>query len=97
MAVPTGAGFGTSRDDLIARLGEAGIDCSVHFIPIHHLPYYRRLLGEPGSLRSIDAVSAEFVSLPFHQGLEDSAVQRVCDAIWSVHRTSQFEGVTTGV
>jgi len=27
------------------RLAEAGIGTSVHFIPVHHLPYFRNLLG----------------------------------------------------
>jgi perosamine synthetase len=87
--------FGLDRDTVIARLADAGIDCSVHFIPIHHLSHYRRLLAEPTKLACIDAVSEEFLSLPFHQGLEDSAVHRVCDAIRSVQRSSHLAGVAT--
>lgn len=89
--VRVGAGFGADRDTLIARLAEAGIDCSVHFIPIHHLSYYRRILGKDATgLRAIDSVSEEFVSLPLHQGLEDSAVDRVCEAIWTIYRSNHL-------
>ena len=30
-----------SRDQFIARMGEHGITCSVHFIPLHRLSYWR--------------------------------------------------------
>ena len=30
-----------NRDEVIERLKEAGVGCSVHFIPIHNHPYYK--------------------------------------------------------
>jgi len=35
--------FGPDRDAVMATLAERGVDCSVHFIPVHHQPYWRRL------------------------------------------------------
>ena len=54
------------RDELIAALYERGIGCSVHFIPLHHHPYWRdrydltpdqfpeseRCTGRPSACRS---------------------------------------------
>jgi len=34
-----------NRDEVIEKLGEKGIGCSVHFIPIHKQPYYREKYG----------------------------------------------------
>jgi len=69
---------GVDRDRFIRRLSERGVDCSVHFIPVHHQPYFRRLLGiEPGDLPGTDAVFPHIVSLPMYPSLSDEAVDRV--------------------
>jgi len=74
------------RDRMIAELAERGVDCSVHFIPLHHQPYFLRLLG--GHLASefpaADALFPQIVSLPLHPSLTDQEVDRVCDAIADV-------------
>jgi dTDP-4-amino-4,6-dideoxygalactose transaminase len=75
--------FGLDRDAFMADLAEAGIDCSVHFIPTHHHDYYRRLLDEdgPATFPNADNAFQQIVSLPFHPGLSDGQVERVCEAI----------------
>jgi len=75
--------FGTDRDTVSERLGEAGIGTSVHFIPVHHLPYFRNLLGLDacGELATADQVFPQLLSLPLHPGLTDSDVDRVCEAL----------------
>jgi dTDP-4-amino-4,6-dideoxygalactose transaminase len=75
--------FGLARDALIARLAESGIDCSVHFIPLHHFPYFRSLLG-PMSLPGADDAGDHVISLPFYPSLRDDEVDRVCAAIGSL-------------
>src|SRR5437868_5959009 len=40
-----GPEFGMHRDLLVTRLAERGVDCSVHFIPVHHHPYFQQALG----------------------------------------------------
>jgi dTDP-4-amino-4,6-dideoxygalactose transaminase len=81
-----GPEFPLDRDTVITELAERGIDCSVHFIPIHHQPYFRRLLGQDiaSEFPVADAVFPEIVSLPLHPALTDDEVDRVCDAIADV-------------
>ena len=72
--------FGISRDRLSSLLGEQGIGTSVHFIPLHHLPRFQAVAGHPG-LPGADALFAELLSLPLHQGLTDDEVDAVCAAL----------------
>src|SRR6266542_3770581 len=81
--VRVGPEHGLGRDALITELARRGIDCSVHFIPLHHQPWFQRRWGEalahgfPGA----DAVFGEIVSLPLYPSLADGDVDRVCEAI----------------
>ncbi|HEV8648647.1 MAG TPA: DegT/DnrJ/EryC1/StrS family aminotransferase [Actinomycetes bacterium] len=74
--------FGMARDAFVERLAERGVDCSVHFIPLHHQPYFRKLLGDrAGRFPAADAAFERIVSLPFYPSLRDDQVDRVCEAI----------------
>jgi dTDP-4-amino-4,6-dideoxygalactose transaminase len=76
-------GFGLDRDSFIRRLAERGVDCSVHFIPLHHQPYFQRLLAnQPKQTFPVaDAVFPGIVSLPFYPGLSGEMLDRVCEEI----------------
>jgi dTDP-4-amino-4,6-dideoxygalactose transaminase len=70
------------RDGFIDRMRDAGVGTSVHFIPLHVMPYYRRLYGYtedsfPVSWRRFTAA----VSLPVYPGLGNDQVDRVIDAV----------------
>jgi dTDP-4-amino-4,6-dideoxygalactose transaminase len=75
--------FGMPRDDVIDALAQAGIGTSVHFIPVHHQPYFRALLGpdECAAAPVADAVFPTLLSLPMHPGLSDEDVAEVCAAL----------------
>jgi dTDP-4-amino-4,6-dideoxygalactose transaminase len=75
--------FGMNRDTAAERLADAGVGTSVHFIPVHHLPYFRDLLGLEacGELATADRIFPQLLSLPMHPGLTDSDVDRVCEAL----------------
>src|SRR5207245_11564015 len=75
--------FGVSRDEFIAGMSDRGVDCSVHFTPVHAHPYFESLLG-PQSLPKADAAFEEIVSLPMYPDLTHDAVDRVVDAIASL-------------
>ena len=87
-------GFGLGRDDLIAELADRGVGCSVHFIPVHHQPYFRELLGEEGvgHLPQADAAFQEIVSLPMHTALTLADVDRVCDELRDLGRRRRARG-----
>jgi len=72
--------FGMPRDAVVDALAAAGIGTSVHFIPVHHQPYFSDLLGadECASLPVADAVFPRLLSLPMHPGLSDADIDQVC-------------------
>jgi dTDP-4-amino-4,6-dideoxygalactose transaminase len=76
--------FGISRDEFIAHLHEQGIDCSVHFIPVHQQPYLRSFIGDgvdPARFPFAESVFQQIVSLPLYPALRDDHVDRVCQVI----------------
>ncbi len=88
--------FGMSRDEVSERLAEAGIGTSVHFIPVHHMPYFRSLLGAEacGDLPAADRVFPRLLSLPLHPRLTDSDVETVCDALARLGKAATWRQTT---
>jgi dTDP-4-amino-4,6-dideoxygalactose transaminase len=83
-----GPGYRLTRDELAATLAERGVGTSVHFIPVHHFPYFRALLGAQ-RLPAADRVFPRLLSLPLHPGLGDADVDRVCALITDLGRTGR--------
>ncbi|HSS95159.1 MAG TPA: DegT/DnrJ/EryC1/StrS family aminotransferase [Candidatus Dormibacteraeota bacterium] len=82
--------FGVDRDSFIRLLSERGVDCSVHFIPVHHQPYFQRMLaGEANqSFPIADAVFPTIVSLPFYPDLTDGMLDQICEEIDGIRPTA---------
>lgn len=75
------------RDAVISKLKERGIGTSVHFIPIHHHPYYREAYGwAPGDFPVADAAFEGMLSLPLYTRMSESDVDRVADAVEGIVR-----------
>ena len=73
------------RAAVIAALRDDGIGSSVHFIPLHLHPYYRRRWGtrpedHPVATREYERV----ISLPIWPGMSESDVQRVVVSLASI-------------
>ncbi len=76
------SGLGVSRADVIERLREMGIGTSVHFIPLHLHPYYRRTYGyRPADLPVATAEYEREISLPIYPDLSDAEVERVAASL----------------
>lgn len=75
--------FGATRDDLSAKLKEAGILTRRYFYPlVSHLPCYRHCRGaEPGATPVAERAAARVLALPIFSGLGIDGADRVCDAI----------------
>jgi dTDP-4-amino-4,6-dideoxygalactose transaminase len=74
-----------NRDAFIEELRARGIGTSVHFIPIHHHPYYREAFGwAPGDFPVADAAFETMISLPLYTRMTRETVDRVCDAVADV-------------
>jgi dTDP-4-amino-4,6-dideoxygalactose transaminase len=76
------------RDAVIDALKERGIGASVHFIPIHHHPYYRETFGwAPGDFPSADHAFETMISLPLYTRMTNAEVDRVASAVEEIVRT----------
>ena len=70
------------RAAIIERLRDAGIGTSVHFIPLHLHPYYRRTYGYAAA--DLPVATREYereISLPIYPDLTDAEVERVVEAL----------------
>jgi dTDP-4-amino-4,6-dideoxygalactose transaminase len=78
------------RDECINKLKEAGIGVSVHFIPLHTMPFYqnRYQLSAGDFPETIKSCSQE-ISLPIWPGMSAAQVNRVIEAVLSI--THQYE------
>ncbi len=75
-------GGAEGRAAVIERLRKAGVGTSVHFIPLHLHPYYRRTYGyEPDDLPIAKREYEREISLPIYPELTDPDVDRVLDAL----------------
>jgi dTDP-4-amino-4,6-dideoxygalactose transaminase len=78
-------GAGIERDRFIERLFDAGIGCSVHYIPLHLHPYWRdRYALRPAEFPHSQRAYERLVSLPIYTRMGDADVQRVVDAVRAV-------------
>ena len=70
------------RDAFIDRLFEAGIGCSVHYVPLHLQPYWRdRYSLQPHQFPHAQRAYERMVSLPIYPGMDETAVGRVIAAV----------------
>jgi len=77
-----GDGAGIARDRLIERLFDAGIGCSVHYIPLHLHPYWRdRYALQPAMFPHSQQAYERMLSLPIYTRMSDDDVMRVATAV----------------
>jgi dTDP-4-amino-4,6-dideoxygalactose transaminase len=71
-----------SRNEFIFNLQKNGIGVSVHFIPLHTMPFYKKHYNIPeNSLpNSINSFNQE-ISLPIWPGMSDKQINRVIDQV----------------
>jgi len=71
---------GTTRRSVVEALKRKGIGAQVHYIPVHHQPYYQARYG-PMDLPGADAWYARCLTLPLYPGMADGDVDRVVEAL----------------
>lgn len=70
------------RDEFIRQLQQAGVGCSVHFIPLHLHPYHRNRGGyRPDDFPVASAVFQRIVSLPLYSKMTEDEVTRVVETV----------------
>jgi dTDP-4-amino-4,6-dideoxygalactose transaminase len=76
---------GGTRDEYAALLAEENIATSIHFLPVHTLTAYRKLLDPPPELPVAERAGAEVLSLPLSPAHSDDDVADVSSALHRVH------------
>lgn len=75
-------GVALHRDRFIEALYDAGIGCSVHYIPLHLQPYWRDRYGlKPEAFPHSQKAFERMVSLPLYTRMGDADVLRVVQAV----------------
>lgn len=70
------------RDDIIEKLKELGIGCSVHFIPIHKHPFYQKKYGfNSGDYPVSNSVFDKSLSLPIYPSMNDEDVEYIIKSV----------------
>lgn len=70
------------RDTFIQLMADAGVACSVHFIPLHRHPYWRDRYGlDALSFPVAERVYAQAVSLPIFSSMTTDQVERVVHTV----------------
>jgi dTDP-4-amino-4,6-dideoxygalactose transaminase len=70
------------RDAFIAELRQRGIGASVHFIPLHLHPHYRKTYGyKKGDFPNAEDAYSRCLSLPIYPGLRPDETRRVVEAL----------------
>jgi perosamine synthetase len=71
-----------NRDEVIEKMKEKGIGCSVHFIPIHKHPYYKEKFGFIDSNYPIaNKVFNMSISLPIYPDMSEDEVEYVIKSL----------------
>lgn len=72
------------RNALIEKLKADGIGTSVHFIPLHMHPYYRKTYGyEPADFPVAKDIFERCISLPIYSTMSDADIDRVIKSVCS--------------
>ncbi len=75
------------RNAFVNELRSRGIGTSVHFIPLNLHPFYQKTYGyRPGDCPVAEAEFSRCISLPIYPGMDDSAIDRVVEAVTEVCR-----------
>ena len=75
------------RDPFIEEMKQHGVICSVHWMPLHLHPYYRRTYGYwPQDFPVASAQWPRLVSLPIFPEMTESEVDHVCDSVGDLIR-----------
>ena len=74
-----------SRNDFASKIQECGVGISVHFIPLHIMPYYKnRYALEEGDLPETIKTYNRTISLPIWPGMTNAQINRVITVVKNI-------------
>ena len=81
-SIVVGDKYGLSRDELVTRLAENGIETRTMFIPMNQQPVFHQMgLFNGESCPVAEDLSRRGLYLPSGVGLTDEQIECVCDAV----------------
>jgi perosamine synthetase len=84
-------GYRMSRDELMDRLMEYGIDTRMFFIPMHEQPVFWEMgLFEGERYPVAEELSRKGMYLPSSSGLKENEIKYVCEAIVEIKEESRL-------
>jgi dTDP-4-amino-4,6-dideoxygalactose transaminase len=80
-----GQKFSLLRDQFIQKIQEQGVGVSVHFIPLHTMPYYKKRYGfqDDDFPEALDSFR-RLISLPIWPDMRDSQIGRVLSVVKTI-------------
>jgi dTDP-4-amino-4,6-dideoxygalactose transaminase len=69
------------RGRFIEHMNERGIDCGIHFVPVHRHEYFKS--ARCGDLSVTNRVVDEVTTLPLHSNMKPQFIERVVDGVRS--------------
>ena len=74
-----------TRSEMIEKLRARGIGTSVHFIPLHMHPYYKRAYGYKADDFPVASREYErYLSLPIFPGMTDAQIDFVIESVLEI-------------
>lgn len=74
--------FGMNRNELFKSLAESGIECGIHYKPLHLMPFYQREFGtKQGDCLVAEKIYQQILSLPIYPKLEEEQMEHVVENI----------------
>lgn len=73
--------IGVSRDTVIEKLAEKGIQGKVYFPPVHLQPIFRKFGYSEGMLPTTELIAQHILSLPFHSKISGEDLEYIIEQI----------------
>ncbi|MGQ9864173.1 MAG: DegT/DnrJ/EryC1/StrS family aminotransferase [Bacteroidia bacterium] len=73
-----------SRDEVMDQLRARGIECSLHWPPLHRQPAFRAYLQKGQTFPHADKAFTQVISLPIYPSLTDAEVEYIVDSLRSI-------------
>ncbi|MCU7494837.1 MAG: UDP-4-amino-4,6-dideoxy-N-acetyl-beta-L-altrosamine transaminase [Ignavibacteria bacterium] len=71
-----------NRNEYFSKLKENGINCQVHYIPVHLQPYYKKNYGfKVGDYPNAESFYSKEVSIPIYPSLEEEDLESITDLL----------------
>ena len=76
--------LGEKRDEIFNALKEQGIDCQVHYVPVHRMPLYAGKLGDPTQFPNAERYFGRSLSLPLFPDLSYKEIERITELLLKI-------------